>query len=199
MKVVGIVGGVASGKSAVARALQELGAHWIDADRIASDVLALPQTLAAARGRWGQAVVAANGRLDRKAVADRIFAPTAEGDAARAFWESMTHPEITRRMRDQLQRLAADGCPAAVLDAPLLFRAGWDGVCDAILFVDAPYAQRWERAQRRGWTEEEFQQREAAQLPLSEKRRRSTFVIDNGGDLEETYGQVQRYWDTLSA
>jgi dephospho-CoA kinase len=85
----------------------------------------------------------------------------------------------------------------AVLDAPLLLEAGWDELCGALVFVDAPRPLRRQRALTRGWTEEQFESREAAQLSVDEKRRRADFAIDNGGDEEDTREQVRRLWPRL--
>ena len=84
-----------------------------------------------------------------------------------------------------------------MLDAPVLLKAGWDKFCDLILFVDATREQRVARAASRGWTEAEFAAREAAQEPLTEKRRRANWTIDNSGSSDQTFAQVRQFWQTL--
>ena len=84
-----------------------------------------------------------------------------------------------------------------VLDAAVMFKSGWDRHCDHVLFVDAPVEQRQRRALARGWTVEQFESREAAQLNVDEKRRRSTAFIDNSGALAETYRQVEACWSSF--
>ncbi len=199
MFVIGIAGGVASGKSVVAAELARRGAAVIDADQLAAEVLSSPDVVAIARQRWGDAVVDATGKLCRSAIAQRVFGKDASADAELAFWESVTHPRITARMLSQLRSWQTEGrLPAVIVDAPVMFKAGWDRYCDQLIFVDAPYEQRLDRAIARGWTEADLQNRERSQLPLEEKRRRATTVLDNSGTLEDTYEQVRKYWQALS-
>jgi dephospho-CoA kinase len=198
MHVLGIVGGVASGKSLVSRQLQALGAAMIDADKIGHEVLRAPEVEAAVRARWGSGVFDESGRVNRRAVAKIVFAPNSEGRAELVFLERLTHPRITARLQAELDSLLAKGdVKAVVLDAALLFRGGWDKLCDRVLFVDAPLEQRMARAQTRGWAAADVAAREASQEPLEEKRRRSHVVIDNAGTPEETLEQVRRVWETV--
>lgn len=198
MLVLGIVGGIASGKSLVSRELERLGAEVIDADRLGHQVLLDPAVEALARERWGAAVFDAQGRLDRRLVAQQVFAPGQEGERERQFWEQVTHPRISARMRDRISELAALGdTDVVVLDAALLLEAGWHEYCDQILFIDTPIEQRLERAKSRNWTAADFAAREAAQIGLEEKRAQAQVVIDNAGSAEKTLAQVQRFWKTL--
>lgn len=197
LKIVGIVGGVASGKSAVAAQFAKLGAHVIDGDKLGHEVLRQPQVVAAARQRWGTAAIAAAGNLDRRFIAGQVFRQTAAGREELAFWEGVVHPGITMALDRQLADLPEESI--VILDAAVMFKAGWDQRCDHIVFVDVPRAQRIERAvEQRGWTEEQFEQREAAQLPVADKRRLASTVIDNSGSLDQTYVQVVGFWQSLS-
>lgn len=199
MHVIGIVGGVASGKSLVAEELRALGAVVLDADRAGHEALREPEVKEALRGRWGDSILDSDGQIDRRAVAKIVFAPTLEGARELAFLESVSHPRITARLADKLAELRKRGdIPAVVLDAALLFRGGWDKLCDQILFVDAPRDVRLARAVSRGWTPEHFAAREAAQELLDEKRRRSNVVIDNSGSAEETRERVREFWRVLN-
>lgn len=197
MKIIGLLGGVASGKSTVAEMFRELGAGILDADRAGHEVLKLPAIRAAIGGRWGQAVIGPDGEVDRKALAGIVFAPAPEGLKQLAELERITHPEIRRRILDQAQKLAANGTKVSILDAPVLLKAGWADVCDALVFVDAPLEQRQARASRRGWSAEELARREAAQEPIEEKRRMADFVLENSGDLSYIRTQVERCWHSL--
>lgn len=199
MHVIGILGGVASGKSAVARLLAEAGAGVLDADRIGHEVLGLAEVEAAARARWGDAIFDAAGRIDRGRLAAIVFTPPPEGPRERAALEELTHPRIAERIRGEAERLAAAGCPAAVLDAPLLLEANWDRLCDRLVFVEAPRHVRLARALERGWSRAEFAAREHAQTPVEQKRARADLIIENSGDLEETREQVLRFWRELLA
>jgi len=197
LRVIGLVGGVASGKSLVARQLAELGAGLLEADRAGHEVLGLPEVEAAARARWGERVFGPDGRIDREKLAEVVFAPPPGGTAEREFLEELTHPEIGRRVVRQAAGLAASGIRVAVLDAPLILEAGWDKLCSRLLFVDAPRRARLARAVARGWTEEEFAAREAVQLPLDRKRRLADLVVDNSGSPGQTWARLERLWPLL--
>src|SRR5258708_38301202 len=129
MKVVGLLGGVASGKSLVARQLCDLGAGLLDGDRAGHEVLRLPEVERLVRQRWGNEVFAADGRVDRRALARIVFAPPPDGPRELEHLERITHPKITHRLREQAAALAAEGLPAAVLDAPVMLKAGWNEFC----------------------------------------------------------------------
>jgi dephospho-CoA kinase len=197
MKVIGILGGVASGKSLVAGELVRLGAGRLDADRAAHEVLRMPQIEAAARRRWGGGVFGPDGRIDRGRLAEIVFAAGPQGPPEREYLEQLTHPEVGRLLADEAARLRAAGCQAAALDAPLLLEAGWDRLCNTLVFVDAPRGLRLARARERGWSEADFARRESAQESLEAKRRRADLVVDNSGPLDATRLQVERLWHGL--
>jgi dephospho-CoA kinase len=198
MQVIGILGGVAGGKSLVARQLAELGAGVLDADGAGHAVLRTPEVEQAARRRWGDAVFGPDGRIDRARLAGIVFAEGPEAARERKYLEELTHPEIGRRLGEQAERMAAEGVRAAVLDAPLLVEAGWDAICDRLVFVEAPREIRLARARQRGWTDAEFSAREGVQAPLDLKRGRAGVIIDNAGTPTETRAQVERFWHTLT-
>ncbi len=197
MRIIGLLGGVASGKSLVARQFTELGAAVLDADRAAHAVLRLPHVESAARQRWGAEVFGADGRIERARLARIVFATPPHGPQEREYLEKLTHPEIGRMLRREAEVLAASGRVAAMLDAPLLLEAGWDRFCDALVFVEVPRGLRLERALARGWSEEEFDAREGVQETLDLKRSRADVIIDNSGSPEETRRQVEQFWRCL--
>lgn len=197
MLVIGILGGVAGGKSLVAKELERLGAGHLDADRAGHEVLRLASIRAAARQRWGSEVFDAEGQIDRSRLARIVFAAPPSGPRERKYLEQLTHPEIGRLLDQQAEQLTASGATAAVLDAPLLLEAGWDKFCDTLVFVDAPRDVRLARALTRGWTEQEFAARENAQERLDLKRERADVVIDNATSPEHTRLQVERFWQSL--
>jgi dephospho-CoA kinase len=126
--------------------------------------------------------------------------PDINPEAERAFLEQVTHGRIGELLGKQAEDFAATGrVKAIVLDAALLLEAGWDAMCDALVFVDAPRSARLQRAMARGWTEAEFDAREGAQETLEAKRQRADFEIDNSGDLEHLRSQVERFWRTFLA
>jgi dephospho-CoA kinase len=200
MFVLGIVGGIASGKSLVSAYLARLGAETIDADKLGHEVLHMPEVIAAARLRWGDEVLTSDGQLDRKAIARRVFGEGASARAERRFLEELTHPRIGTLVREQISEIATRGdTDVVVLDAALMLETGWDEYCDRILYVDAPDEVRRVRAQARGWSLKDLAAREAAQFPLSQKRARADIVIDNSGPPEKTYKQLDMAWHSLNS
>ncbi|NOY30132.1 MAG: dephospho-CoA kinase [Planctomycetes bacterium] len=198
MHILGITGGIASGKSAVAAELAALGAVVLDADRAAHEVINLPDVQQALVDRWGSGILGESGKVNRQAVAQQVFSPQPDSSKELRFLEQTLHPQIRLQFEAELDRLAQKGVPAAVIDAPLLLEAGWESLCDAVLFVDATREKRLERAALRGWSEEDFSLREQAQMPIEEKRSRATQVVANQGSLEALKAQVQDFWKRLS-
>jgi len=193
---IGIVGGVASGKSLAARMLVELGAGLLDADRTGHAVLADDaEVRRALRRRWGDAILTAAGEVDRAAVARRVFAEGEGAAADREFLEDLLHPRIRRRLEALRQTFAAEGKPAAVLDAPLLLEAGWGPMCDVVLMIDAPRESRLQWARERGWTDAEFARREAVQWVVEQKRRAAQLVIQNNGSIEDLRDAIRKFWE----
>jgi dephospho-CoA kinase len=197
MRIIGILGGVASGKSAVAQQFARLGAAVLDADRAGHEALRRPQIEAAARQRWGETIFSADGRIDRARLASVVFAQTPEAEQERKYLEQLTHPEIARLLRQEAEGMAAAGTPVAVLDAPLLLEAGWDDLCEKTVFVEAPREVRIGRALARGWTKEDFTAREAVQESLERKRERADAIIDNSGSPQRAQAQVEQFWASL--
>jgi dephospho-CoA kinase len=194
MKVIGILGGVASGKSFVTRALAGLGAGVLDADRVGHEALRTREVEEAVRRQWGDGVFGPDGHVDRSRLAAIVFGLSPAADEPRKCLEQLLHPEIGRRLKQEAEQLAAGGCPAAVLDAPLLVEADWDRLCDWLVFVDTPRPLRLARALARGWSERDFAAREGVQESLDSKRKLADAIIDNSGSPEETRAQVERFW-----
>ena len=200
MIVLGVVGGVASGKSLVSRRLEQLGARVLDADRIGHRVLREPEVERAIRRRWGDRVFDADGRVDRARLAAIVFGGLPDHREELNYLEKLTHPRIRQSLRDTMTRMArTDANSVLVLDVALLLEAGWDQLCDKILFVDAPRWMRLQRAGQRGWTEADFAAREAAQASVESKRLRANIVIDNSSTPEHTYEQLESVWRCLVA
>ena len=195
-KVVGLVGGVAAGKSTVAAMLAETGAAVVDADRLGHEVLEDAEVREALRARWGDVVFDAQERVDRRQVAEIVFGD----DEARQFLNGLVHPRIRRRMRQQMDALCGrSDVKLIVLDAVLLIEAGLNDWCDAVVIVEADRKQRDARARdARGWTAQERDVREAAQMPPERKRSMSDFVINNDGTEDETRRQVCKLYRELT-
>jgi len=177
--VIGLVGGIGAGKSAVARALEELGAAVSDSDRQARAMLTREDVRRELVSWWGDRVLTPEGGVDRGRVAAIVFADSEQ----RRRLEGLIHPML-RAGREELKREAwENGIGVVVIDAPLLFEAGIQGECDEVWFVDTPREVRLGRVlASRGWDEGELARREAAQMAVEEKRRRATRVIPNDGD-----------------
>jgi dephospho-CoA kinase len=193
MKVIGLVGGVACGKSLVAACFRDLGALVLDGDKAGHEVLTEPAVIRQLRQRWGDDILIADGSVNRRAVAKIVFAR--DGAAELKFLEGISHPRIEMRFREAIASARKAGnVPAVVLDAALLFDGGWDKLCDVVIFVSVPREIRLARARSRGWTDSDLIAREGVQLPLDEKRHKSGYVIDNSGTPDETRVQVAEFW-----
>jgi dephospho-CoA kinase len=180
--VVGLTGGIGSGKSTVAGILRKSGAVVIDADALGHRVLEIPRIRAALVRDFGAAILGEDGRIDRRALGRKAF----RNKAATARLNRRVHPEILNRIRRGIRR--ARGC--VVLDAALLYETGAEALCDRVWFVDAPRRRRLERIRARGWSAREVSRRERTQMPLREKKRRADVVIDNGGPVSRTEREV---------
>lgn len=179
--VIGLAGGIGSGKSEVARAWADRGCLVFDSDREAKLALDRPEVREELVRWWGAEILGADGRVERGKVAAIIF-----GDAAqRARLEGLVHPLVKRTRGEMISQVDASRTPAVVVDAPLLYEAGLDKECDVVVFVDAPREQRLARVQAtRGWDPAELDRREKAQLPLEEKRQRADEVIRNDAGID---------------
>lgn len=196
--VVGIAGGIGSGKSAVAAALADLGFLVVDSDAQAKAVLERPEIRDQLTSWWGESILTPDRRVDRSKVAAIIFNAPAE----RARLESLVHP-LVKASRAELATAARSNnknLRGIVVDAPLLFEAGVHTECDAIIFVDTPRAARLARVREtRNWDEAELTRREQAQLSLEEKKSRSHHTIANDADLatlRARVAQLVREWET---
>jgi dephospho-CoA kinase len=181
LRIVGLTGGIASGKSTLAAALRELGAAVIDADALARDAVRRGSpALARIANEFGPGVLGPDGELDRKAMGARVFADP----AARERLEAIVHPAVRAGVAAETARLAADGHALALYDVPLLFERGLDREVDGVVVVYAPPEVQLARLQARdGMTVAEARARLEAQMPIDEKARRADVVVDNSGDL----------------
>lgn len=197
MLIIGIVGGIASGKSAVAASFKELGAFVLDADRAGHQVLHLAAVRDQIRNTWGSSVFQENGDVDRKQLGAIVFHPT-DGQSELPKLEQITHPLIKESLVNQVRTLKESGeFSVAVLDAPVMFKAGWNDFCDYIVFVESRTDDRLNRALQRGWTKAEFERRESAQVSIDWKRKKSDWIIRNEGSLSDLKDQVSQIWQIL--
>lgn len=188
--VLGLIGGIGSGKSLVASELARRGAKVIVADELGHQALRQPDIRERLIRRWGAGICDETGEINRRRVAAIVFADLVELRALEAevfpYIKHGIDAQITQARQDSQVRLV-------VLDAAILLETGWGNRCDWIIFVHTPRRQRFERLRRqRGWHEKEVRRRSQAQLPLTDKVTRAHFVIDNSGTPDELARQVDR-------
>ncbi len=193
MKLVGLTGGIGSGKSTVAGMLERRGAVILDADHFARDAVASgTDGFRRVVGRFGTAVVGPDGEIDRPALAAIVFADRSALDDL----EAIVHPEVRRAMTDAMSaHVRGDG--VVVLVNPLLIEMGTHRDCDLVVVVSATPATQVARAVRRGLTDDDVKARIASQLPLEERAKHADVLIDNEGSLDELETQVERVWHRL--
>ena len=203
LPVIGLIGGIGSGKSLAAGLLAERGAFVIDADTVGHALLNQRPVRELVIAKFGEGILAPSEDdqpgpvIDRRALGAIVFS---DPEALRAL-EAILHP----RMRDTFARAIArtvrrGRASAVVLDAAILLEAGWDRLCDRILFIDVSRDCRLARLQQqRGWTEDVLDARERAQWPLEPKRTRADAVVSNEGSPEELAEGLGRAWTTLTS
>jgi dephospho-CoA kinase len=196
VKVVGLTGGIGTGKSTVSAMLRELGATVIDADEATRAVQAPgSEGLRRLVEEFGEGILTAGGELDRARLAGIAFADA----EARTRLNAIVHPLVRRWMAERQQEAVERGDPLVVLDIPLLFEARGASAFETVLLVYAPEDVALARlVEQRGMSEDDARARIAAQLPIEEKRRLASHVIENAGTLEELRARVERVWRELS-
>lgn len=197
--VIGITGGIATGKSTVAAMFVELGATSIDADAVAREVLAAGSEAAdAVRAAFGPGIVDAAGNIDRRALADIIFSD----DSARSKLNLITHPEIIRQLKDRIAQFRQTSGQSDVLVAeiPLLAEANLTGIVDKVLVVVAEQPAQQNRLQMRGsLSQQQVDQRIRSQFSACQKAEFADWIIDTNGALQDTASQVKAIWDQLQS
>lgn len=193
--VIGLTGGVATGKSTVAKRFAELGAKVFDADQFAREAVEIGEpALEEIRRHFGEKVIAPDGSLDRKALGAIVF----QDEKARRALEAIVHPRVRSRMAASLDALRKEGYRGvAILEIPLLFEAkGSLDLVERVLVVYAPRPMQVERLMRRNQlSREEANLRIDAQLPIDVKVAKADYVVDNSKGLEESFRQVERLWE----
>jgi dephospho-CoA kinase len=198
-QVVGLIGGIASGKSCVAKLLVEHGACVISADAIGHQILLEPVVRDELLLLFGPSIFDAQGNIDRSAIAKLVFGNDDQSKSRRKELEAILHPRIRVQAQKQIDGIINESNkPMIVLDAPLLIEAGWQSFCDAIVFVDTPMVRRIDFARQRGWSPEELSRREANQLPLDEKRSYASFIISNSGSIDDLKRQVEAFVQSIA-
>lgn len=197
--IIGMTGGIASGKSTVARAFARLGIPWVDADDVAREIVEPGEpALAEIAERYSDRILGADGRLDRRALREIVFADPGE----RRWLESVTHPRIRERLLERLTAFRRGGAPYALLVSPLLFESGQHELVDRTLVIDVPEALQIQRTARRDDVDE-AQARAIidAQMRRAERLERADDVLDNDTDeagLTERVAALDRQYRALA-
>ncbi len=197
MRVIGLTGGIASGKSLVTEQLAERGATVIDADKVGhASYLKGSETFDAVVAEFGAEIVGSDGEIDRKALGGKVF-----GDpAARRRLERIVWPAIRTMMEAQLETLRSEGAGIVVIEAAVLIEADWLPIVDEVWVVSAaPATARKRLFERNGLNEEQAEARLRAQLANDIRRSYADVVIENNGTLEELTTKVDAAWSKLEA
>ena len=193
MLVLGLTGGIGTGKSEVTRALAGLGASVIDADRVGHEAYRPHQ------GIWqevvqafGEEILSPDGEVDRKALGAIVFSQP----DARAKLNGIMHPWMAKEIERRIDQMRQDGVEVVVLEAALLIEAGWQGLVDELWVTTADEEEAVTRVSlRSGLSEEQVRGRMATQMPVAEKIRQADVVIDNSGNLEGLQRRVAQEWN----
>ncbi|MGQ3684727.1 MAG: dephospho-CoA kinase [Candidatus Loosdrechtia sp.] len=191
-KIIGITGGIASGKSTIGRMLASLGAKYIDADEICHRLILLREYKNKITEKFGNAVQDASGRIDRSKLAAIVFQDKSRlNDLC-----SILHPPVIEYIRSKIEEAEKQGRrKAVVIDAALLEESDLSLLCYFIIFVNNSKEQRMKRSQTiRRWAAGELEKRERLQLSLEEKKKRADYIIDNTLTIENTFRQVKEFW-----
>ena len=193
MIVIGLTGGIGTGKSEVARIIQDLGAVLINADQIGHQAYTphseIWQEVVKA---FGEEILQPSGEIDRKKLGSIVFA----GPDQLTRLNQIMHPRMARMVAQQIEELGEQGADVVVVEAALLFEAGWDSLVSEVWSTESPEDQVIERLQSRsGLSQEEAKKRIDSQMSAAERKSRSQVVVDNSGDLVELERVVLDIWD----
>lgn len=205
--MIGLVGGIGSGKSAVAQSLaSRRNFVVIDADAIGHQVLKQPDTKISIKEEFGPDVFDEDGEIDRSRLAKRVFGSARDSRSARETLNQIVHPKIGEQIQHEIQaaRERAEREPGSIsgvlLDAAILLETGWGEMCNGIVYVDAPEKVRRQRVEEsRGWQRDNWKQREASQLSLEAKKNAATVTIDNSQDLNLAIAELEEFLASQNA
>jgi len=192
---IGLTGGIASGKTSIAKWFENKGIPVFDADAAVHRMMDESAMISAIGNEFGQAYIQ-QGRINRTLLGSKVF----QDQDVRIRLENLLHPLVLQEMEKQRDVAKSNKHKLMLLDIPLLFEVGWDKLMDQVWVVYVPYSVQIERLIRRnGWTQEEAELRIASQMPLDKKAKKADRVIDNGGTWYETEKQLARIWKEVCA
>ena len=190
---IGLVGGIGSGKSTVAKAFRSLGCIVANADENAKKALLDEDIKNQLVAWWGKDILNEGGSVSHEALSEIVF----QDKTQRLRLESILHPRA-KQLQDEQFGLASENTKALIIDAPLLLEAGLEEQCDVIVFVEASLEIRQNRVKKnREWSIEEINRREAVQLPLDMKRNKADYVVINETVLDEVHNQVEQILEDI--
>ena len=192
MLVIGLTGGIGTGKSEASRILTEFGAIVVDADRVGHEAYRpRSQAWREVVDAFGEGILLPNGEIDRKSLGTVVFSDP----KARTTLNSIMHPRMTDMIRERIEGLRTGGVEVVVVEAALLMEAGWDSLVDEVWVTCSPEEQVFERLQRRnGLTGEEIRDRIGSQLPLEERVRHADVLVMNSGNVDELREELESLW-----
>ncbi|GBD38193.1 Dephospho-CoA kinase [bacterium HR37] len=196
MKVIGLTGNIGCGKSVVAKMFEELGAKVIDADQIARMIVqpgepAWKEIIE----KFGKDILKDDGTIDRKKLGKIVF----EDEGKREELNRITHPRIIGKIRELIEKYRRENQKVVVVEAALIVeKGGLSDIIDELIVVTSDEETQIKRlVEERGLSKEEAISRIRSQMPVEEKVKHATYVIDNSGNLEETRKQVERIWKSI--
>jgi dephospho-CoA kinase len=200
LPVIGVVGGIGSGKSAVSRALADRRpVVIIDADKIGHDLLHDQHVKEQLKTEFGASIFDDADSVSRPALAEVVFGETEQHNASRETLNSILHPRIRIEVKRRISEAENDGRTVAViLDAALMLETGWSENCDKIVFIDVPEQTRLKRVvENRNWTEAEFRKREGNQFSTDKKKQLSDHILDNSTTLEDAGAAFEKVLEDI--
>ena len=198
MRVIGLTGGIASGKSFVAELLEKLGAAVVDADVVYHELLAQKELRAKISQEFGADFFLPDGSLDRKKLGKLVFSDK----SALSRLNAITHPAVRAELFVRLKAFCERQPPPliAVVVVPLLYEVGWDEHVEAVVVVSVDEKTQIERLMNRnGWSRDEALARIGSQMPMTEKVKRADYVVDNSGQRDKTEELIKEVYEKLTA
>ncbi len=194
--VVGILGGIGSGKSTVANQFANLGCAVIEADKVAHEVIEEQGIIDTVSAVFGSDVLSSDGMIDRSKLASRVFQDAEHLEKL----QTIVHPPVIEKCRHLLgEYLSSPSVPAVILDVPLLLESGQEKMCNFLIFVDCQDPRRFQRAAKKGLSEEQVKKRENFQISLDKKRQMAHYVIKNNSDMLNLTEQVVQIYSAMMA
>jgi len=197
MKVIGLIGGIGSGKSTVSQLLHELGAVVLDADKVGHEAYRPnTETWLEVVAAFGRQILAPNGEIDRKKLGEIVFS----GPESLTRLNQIVHPRMYEMMKAQIDEFRQKGVGVVVLEAAILLEAGWTPLVDEVWVAIAPEREVVKRTvERTGLPEEQVLARIHSQMSSDERTKHADVVINNDGSLDELRAKVEELWHKLQA